>query len=695
METNNKKILVCNCEGTMALDIKALCSKFSGEAEPISQLCRAQLGVFEDMAKRHKDLVVACTQEAPIFLETLDDLGKAAPALSFCNIREKAGWCKEEPGRASSNLTAKMTALLTESALEIPQTTSVTMVSKGNAIIIGEDDQTLDAANKIGSLLDVTVILDHASGLLAPRIMNFPVFQGKVTEISGHLGEFKVKVDQSSPASPSSRSGLAFSSVIETGYIDCDLILDLTSGSPILSAPEKRDGYFHPDPRNPAAVSDAILSLVNMVGEFEKPRYVDYDPDICAHAKNEIPGCTNCIDACPVGAITPDGDKVSYDPYVCAGCGNCASTCPTGAAKYAMPAGDALYERLRILLTTYQKAGGSHAAIIIHDTNWGEDMLASMSRYGGGLPAHVIPFAVNQVTSTGIDFLLTAAAYGAEYIYILVGPEKANETNEVHNAITLANFILDKTGYGDGRISTIDDLDPDTVSKRLYDSQPRSGMPNADFISMGRKRSIMNQALHSLHINSKNQVDVITLPEGAPFGSIEVDTEGCTLCLACVGACPTGAMKDNPETPQLSFNEQSCVQCGLCKKTCPEKVISLKPQISFLETARSYQVVKEEEPFECVRCGKPFGTKSTIEKMTTKLKGHPMFSEEKALNRLRMCEDCRVIALTENDPQPMAHGTVPIPRTTDDYLIEREKLRMQAETDMRDNNLNDPGENET
>ena len=109
-----------------------------------------------------------------------------------------------------------------------------------------------------------------------------------------------------------------------------------------------------------------------------------------------------------------------------------------------MPAGDALYERLRILLTTYQKAGGSHAAIIIHDTNWGEDMLASMSRYGGGLPAHVIPFAVNQVTSTGIDFLLTAAAYGAEYIYILVGPEKANETNEVHNAITLANFILDK-----------------------------------------------------------------------------------------------------------------------------------------------------------------------------------------------------------------------------------------------------------
>jgi ferredoxin len=322
-------------------------------------------------------------------------------------------------------------------------------------------------------------------------------------------------------------------------------------------------------------------------------------------------------------------------------------------------------------------------------------MIASMARFGGGLPAHVLPFAVNQITATGLEALLAAAAYGAEYIYILVGPEKANEMNEVHSAITLANFILNNIGYGEDRISAIDELDPDAVSQHLYSCEARPGMPNADFISMGRKRSIMNQALHSLHINAENPVDVIALPEGAPFGSIEVDIDGCTLCLACVGACPTGAMKDNPETPQLSFNEQSCVQCGLCKKTCPENVISLKPQISFLEAARTYQVVKEEEPFECVRCSKPFGTKSTIEKMTSKLKGHPMFTDDKALDRLRMCEDCRVIALTENDSQPMAFGTVPIPRTTDDYLMERESLRKQAETDMRDKNRNVPEKNET
>ena len=46
-------------------------------------------------------------------------------------------------------------------------------------------------------------------------------------------------------------------------------------------------------------------------------------------------------------------------------------------------------------------------------------------------------------------------------------------------------------------------------------------------------------------------------------------------------ACPTGALGDDPERPLLRFTEDACVQCGLCKATCPEKVITLKPQLDF------------------------------------------------------------------------------------------------------------------
>jgi ferredoxin len=215
-------------------------------------------------------------------------------------------------------------------------------------------------------------------------------------------------------------------------------------------------------------------------------------------------------------------------------------------------------------------------------------------------------------------------------------------------------------------------------------------MPKGNFLPMGRKRAIMALALNQLHSKAPSPVDSIDLPTGAPFGAVQIDTENCTLCLACVGACPTGALKDNPDKPQLSFAENSCVQCGLCKNTCPEKVISLAPRLSFADFSRSHQTIKEEESFECVRCSKPFGTKSTIETMIKKLEGHSMFADEGALDRLKMCDNCRVVAMTEVGDNPLALGTVPVTRTTEDYLRERDELRREAAKDMMKKGLLPP-----
>jgi len=169
--------------------------------------------------------------------------------------------------------------------------------------------------------------------------------------------------------------------------------------------------------------------------------------------------------------------------------------------------------------------------------------------------------------------------------------------------------------------------------------------------------------------------DVIALPEGAPLGAISVNVDGCTLCLSCVSACPTGALRDDPERPALKFVEDACVQCGLCKSTCPEKVITLKPQIDFTAAAARTRIIKEEEPALCIRCDKPFGVKSTIDKIAAKLEGrHWMFpGRDKRTDAIRMCADCRVITMSETQFDPFAG--VPErapPRTTEDYLRERQ-----------------------
>jgi ferredoxin len=190
---------------------------------------------------------------------------------------------------------------------------------------------------------------------------------------------------------------------------------------------------------------------------------------------------------------------------------------------------------------------------------------------------------------------------------------------------------------------------------------------------MGGKRGLTMLALRHLHEAAPAPIDVLPLPQGAPFGALAIDTAGCTLCLSCVGACPTGALIDNPDWPMLRFIEDACVQCGLCKATCPEKVISLKPRFNFTDEARSPALVKEEEPALCIRCGKPFGTHSAIERIVERLSGkHWMFKEGGAIERIRMCEDCRLVTQAETALDPFAGPSPPTPRTTDDYLRERQ-----------------------
>jgi hypothetical protein len=66
------------------------------------------------------------------------------------------------------------------------------------------------------------------------------------------------------------------------------------------------------------------------------------------------------------------------------------------------------------------------------------------------------------------------------------------------------------------------------------------------------------------------------------------------------------------------------------------------------------QVINEAKPYACVRCSKPFGTIKAIEAMLGKLAGHSMF-QGAALERLKMCGDCRVIDIYSNPDEVRIH----------------------------------------
>jgi ferredoxin len=670
MAEGKRQIVVCSCEDTMPLDIDTLRrSCRNAEVTAGRQFCRSELDRFRALATSGDPITVACTQESPVFSEVAAETG--GPGVSFVNIRENAGWSKD-----AARTAPKMAALLAAAAEPVTDIPFVSFNSEGIILIYGVDEKAIEAAGLLKDHLDVTVMISRPKDIAPRRTSEFPVVQGTIRAAKGFLGQFEIAVDDYAQPAPSSRGALSFGAPRNGTTSHCDIILDLSGGTPLFPASDLRDGYLRADPRDPAAVLRVALKARDLVGTFDKPRYIEFKTDLCAHSRSRLVGCHRCLDLCPAGAIAPAGNHVAIDPHICAGCGQCAAACPTGAAGYALPAADALMRRLRTMLTTYRDAGGTNPVLLIHDEMHGAEMIDALARYGDGLPANVIPVAVNETTQVGLEAIAAAFAYGATAVRFLLRARPRHDVAGLRRTIELAEPILSGLGFSGGAVTTIETDDPDALGEALHGmTQGAAAVRPASFLPVGGKRDVQRLALRELHRAAPSPVDMIALPAGAPFGTVEVNVEGCTLCLACVSACPTGALSADPERPMLKFTEDACVQCGLCAATCPEKVISLKPQLDFRAATAASRVIKEEEPFHCIRCDKPFGVKSTIERVTAKLEGkHWMFKgQAKRLEVLKMCEDCRVVAMTEDSFDPYGAPERPKPRTTDDYLREREE----------------------
>jgi ferredoxin len=665
---SDKTLLLCSCERSQPCHAAAAALAAPGaRIETADQLCRAGLDRFRRALADGGPVTVACGQEQALFEEVAEDAGFEG-RLDFVNLRETGGW-SDEAARAAP----KTAALIAAAAVAAPPVALVSAESAGVALVLGRDEAAVEAARRLADHLDVTVLLTGEADVTPPARAAFPILRGRVRNAAGAIGDFTLTVDGYAAPDPSSRATLRFGATRDGATSKADLVLDMTGGRPLF--PEGlRDGYLRADPRDRAAVERAVFEAAQLVGGFDRPRYISFDAGLCAHSRSRITGCTRCLDLCPAGAITPAGNSVAIDPMICAGCGQCASACPTGAASYALPPAETLVARLRAALRAYAAAGGADATILLHDESHGAPLIDALARFGNGLPARSIPLAVNEATQVGPEALAAALAYGAASVRVLVAARPRHDVEGLRRALALTAAAAGPMGYGDAAVGLIETDDPDALRAAL-DAAPAAPAARAAsaFLPPATKRGLLVAAFEELGRLAPNPADAAPLPAGAPFGAAIVDRDACTLCMACVSACPSGALIDNPDAPMLRFDEKACVQCGLCERTCPEKAITLEPRLDLAAWAAGPRVVNEEPALCCADCGKAFATASAIAKVRAKLADHWMFAGEAGASRrrlLELCEDCRVRASLLDGLDPYGEGA-PRARTTEDYLRER------------------------
>lgn len=569
-----------------------------------------------------------------------------------------------------------------ESIAEIPETDEVesqsfeeplkgraslplTITSRGCLLIIdANQERAINCAEFLSvNGLTCTICISNcgSNALSASRIGSLPLVEVDAVFISGGFGGFSASV-VGSDGNLTNLSALIGQSSCGTGRESgfYDLVLDLQS-VPSFTGTLLPIGYYAPGD-DKIRLDAALYELPEMRGRFTKPQLTELLEDRCLHGRSRFNECLQCINICPVDAIRSEKRKLVIDQYLCQGCCACTLVCPSDAIQLLNPPQKSLLNEVSRLLSEpaalFNDCGNVLPDIFLYDQNIDDDLLKSQ---GGSTADYSIYVEVEEVGRIGLEVMLVALAYGAGSVTLVCDMQSPVDVREalkeqieqgrkilqgLNMPVDRINFVLWSQSSGQNAAEADNFIQ---YANNFPAAAFHRSIAQADFSFDHDKRTLIRLAAEHLFGVYGTAEPIISLPAGVPFGTVIID-ESCSLCMACAGICPSGALVAGGDEPSLSLVEARCHQCGFCVEVCPENALRLLPRLLCnVEAAENKVLLRKVESFKCIVCGEPFASKSMISCMQEKLHGHWMYQSDQQVKRLQMCRTCRTLdALTEN-----------------------------------------------
>ena len=723
----NVGAFVCSCADTCAIDLEGVREGVDDVDLVASSrlLCEDGLPAMDQLIDEYDlDQLIVTTPEPRCqskFEALASEKGLHPEAIAFVDQREGAGWVH---GEAAATVKTARLINATRAGLDHEASTRSVSREAGRTVAVIGDAET---AAGLSDTADVTLVANgNEFANSEADLDDVTVERGRVASVEGKYGEFEIALEAGV-----TDDCVSCMKCVERGPDEfvTSYPVDIapgTEGGPwakdcptdaiVLEGTHRTlafDQVIHPgaDPRARGGQlgyythvdAGTIAAVESLLGGTKKPKFLNFDMDVCAAGESSQEGCTACVEACPHEAVDrPRIDEVAFDEISCQNCGACTSSCPTGAVKLREPSNERLAREVEALLEVPDTGGlllrrnpaidpqviafvcSEHAARRLRE--YGRRAARGDGGGGSGESYHpILPVRVNCTDTVGEAHAMHALAAGADGVAIVGCGDRCLHSGPDPKAALVERLNTATTDLGLGeRVSFFapeEDseefaADLDEFASDLGESPVPVGHTATGEIAADRKNPAFDN--HGWTLESVRAILEYVEPERdvirglTDFGRIEVSDDACTFTPTCSNLCPTDAIRRTGT--ELQFNHERCVNCGLCEEGCPETAITMHDglDLTLLPENReaiaagtageeggasgapddpAWITVLEGEMRECVRCGKPFASERTAQKIEEDVGDVVVGVAPNADHSVfAYCGDCRVNVLFESGP---------------------------------------------